>query len=98
MKSLEEGLKVFSPGQLQNFKTIAKLLIRLNISLKQYVNYINQKNITIKAKIHKSRKCPICSMIMNRFPVNTNPGNQTGDNSTCVWICPRCWYDEFLNG
>jgi len=43
----------------------------------------------------KAEICPDCKIEMRFYPVNTTPGDQTGDASKSMWMCPKCWRDEY---
>jgi len=88
----------FSFGRLQDIATLIKQLKRNHIPVIKFVEYVEQEK-TNRAKINKSNKkrweqntlkCPDCQSPMNLFPVNTVPGDQTGDGSQSVWMCPKC--------
>ena len=90
MKILEDNLKVFSLGQQQDFKTIAKVLINLGITLEQYIYYVEEQiDTVIKSRAPKLviKNCPDCKSRMLLFPVNISKTTITGDDSKSVWMC-----------
>lgn len=96
MKELKTKLEVFSMGQLQNFKTLAKILLKENVSLEQYIEFIEKELVISKKNVKRAlKKCPGCSRIMRLFPVNTSRADQTGDDSNSVWFCKHCLLENF---
>lgn len=94
-QEIDKQLEVFGLGRLQDFKTIAKTLIKLSISLEEYVQHMEQKiNVFTETKTNKI-KCPKCSNTMNLYPVNTGPRDRVGDNLKSQWLCPKCYYTQF---
>lgn len=100
MKILEDKLNVFSLGQLQDFKTISKVLINLDISLPQFIQYVEDIIDTVviskppRPRIsHKTppktphKQCPECSAYMIPFPVNVSPSTQVDKQYNSVWMC-----------
>lgn len=92
---LESNLKIFNLSQLQDFKTVTKILIKLNISLQQYIEFVETKidNIVISRPV--IRKCSNCGQILRLMPVNFSKSTQTGDNSKSVWFCPNCLLEKY---
>jgi len=96
----------FSFGQLQDIATFLKQLKENNISVESFIGHVEAKKREraeeIKAILAVSQKqrdtwalralkCPACETPMYVAPVNTAPGDQTGDDSQSVWMCPKCW-------
>lgn len=62
-----------------------------------------EKNEELRKKIEKSKqeweskmlKCPQCSALMQLLPLNDSPATQTGDGSHSMWLCRRCFYEQF---
>jgi NAD-dependent dihydropyrimidine dehydrogenase PreA subunit len=70
----------------------------------EYTDYMMEKRLEKIAKTEKRRpvyidrySCSECDRPMILRDVNTNPGNQTGDDSRSVWICPNknCMHTEY---
>jgi len=102
----------FSFGQLQDIATLLRHLERNNVSVGDYLEYIEQIKIeqAKNKKFNKERftklkelwnknalKCPECSTVMNLYPVNTNPRDQVEGNFSSQWLCPKCQYEWFSN-
>lgn len=43
----------------------------------------------------RALKCPECGTPLQLLPVNDSPATQTGDDSKSVWLCRKCFYEEF---
>lgn len=95
IEKLEENLTMFNLAQLQDFRTVARILVRLNLSLEQYIKFVESKIDTVVISRPVIRKCPNCSHILGLFPVNISKATQTGDGSKSVWICSKCHYEQF---
>ena len=95
----------FPIGKLQDIANLLNSLAGAGISNKEFLQYIEAQSKLIRAGIKKENEmrkaairkyrdslpnCTACSTKMNIFPVNTVAGDQTGDNSQSVWICPKC--------
>lgn len=74
------------------FYNLQTTLFQNNKSWLDFLEYITTIN-TIEEEIYKrdlkrSKYCPECNGIMGLLPVNTEPGNQTGDpDDKSVWLC-----------
>ena len=91
-------------GQLQDISTLLGVFKKNNISIDDFAGFIkNERLELIKSnesdikRIKKNKtfwgknalRCSECSQKMNLYPVNTVPGDKTGDDSKSVWICPN---------
>lgn len=103
MKTIEKLLEPFgfTFGQLQDMVTLLEHLEKNAVPIESFIKYVKEKKIK-KTKTtscdqgkRNTLKCPECNTAMNLFPVNTSPRDQTGDDSKSVWICPKCWHDEY---
>lgn len=72
---------------------IAEMIQYLEKLKKREIDFINTRNDEMKKTKERFNKmalrCPQCNAIMQLYSVNTQPGNQTGDNSKSVWFCPN---------
>ncbi|MFH1638328.1 MAG: hypothetical protein ABIB71_07930, partial [Candidatus Woesearchaeota archaeon] len=81
-----------------------------DVTIEKFVSYVQGKKLEMveaekvaTANLQKQRdkwtlralKCPACATPMNVSPVNTSPGDQTEDDSKSVWMCPKCWHEEY---
>lgn len=99
---IEKILDVFSFGKLQDTVTILTLLKQNNITISRFIEFVEEKKIE-SVKLNKEKKeleekgrdewreialrCPQCQEVMGLLSVNTQPGDQTGDDSKSVWLC-----------
>lgn len=89
-------------GKKQDFLTLLVHLRNNEISLDDLIEYLKKiKDDQIKfvreqeEGLSKQKrlwnkialKCPTCRSPMQLLPVNTQPGDQTGDSSKSVWTC-----------
>lgn len=109
MKKLLESFS-FNLSMLQNISTLLNHLEVNNIPIKNFHEHVEQEKIN-KAKDDKiannkrkkiklqwdkiAVKCPDCKTPMGLFPVNTNPGNQVGDDLRSLWFCDKCEHAEY---
>lgn len=96
----------FTFGQLQDISTLLKGFERDNISIEDFIEYIEDqkkqriKSIELQKESQKewekrALKCPECKTVMRLYPVNTNPKDRVGNDLRSQWLCPKCWYNEF---
>lgn len=101
---IKKILDVFSFGKLQDTVTILTILEKNNITISEFIDFIEGEKME-KAKLDLEKielekkerhswnkfalKCPECKEPMGLFPINTELGDQTGDDSQSVWICPN---------
>lgn len=91
---MKKLIEAFAFGQLQDFLSLLKFIEKNSIELNEVILYIKERKMAYlqkQRKINKfnrgAKRCPGCQSKMNLHPVNTNPGDQTGDNSKSVWVC-----------
>ena len=89
----EKDMEVFSFGQHQDVLTYLNHLKSKGWTIEDAKNWIEeqQKSIVKQQKLYEARpKCPECQQPLRGFPVNTEPGNQTGDSTDkSMWLCPN---------
>jgi len=94
-------LKAIPFARLQNLLSILDTIIQNGYTEEDLRIYILRKRNAIaqreRIKLALLRNCPKCGKRMQLYPVNTNSGDQTGDDSTFVWICPKCRHEEWTN-
>lgn len=94
-------LKAIPFARLQNLLSILDTIIQNGYTEEDLRIYILRKRNAIaqreRIKLALLRNCPKCGKRMQLYPVNTNSGDQTGDDSTFVWICPACRHEEWTN-
>lgn len=95
MKNIEELLQPFSFGQLQDMSTLLQSLENYGISTGDFREYVRQEKFKKTGINRNILKCPNCQSLINLYPVNTTPANQTGDNSKSVWVCLKCHFEKF---
>ena len=93
-----------SIGKRQDLLTLMVHLRNNKITMDGFIKYLGELKIEqielIKRqngginKLHERCnmavfKCPECNTTMRLYPVNTNPGDQTEDDSKSVWVCPN---------
>jgi len=96
----------FTFGQLQDIVALIQHLDKNDVTIEKFVSYVQERKLEMveaekiaAANLQKQRdkwalralKCPACETPMNVAPVNTAPGDQTGDDSKSVWMCHNCW-------
>lgn len=92
-------------GKLQDLLTLLGEVKNAGFELNNLINYLEEvKQIQLgqdKLKQDNQKqalsywnklalKCPNCATKMHLFPVNTQPGDQTGDASNSQWLCSKC--------
>lgn len=102
----------FSLGNLQSIATLLKYLEKLGIPARDFIKFVEEekaefiKNTEIYKKQHEQSikawkkialKCPKCGATMNLFPVNTYKGNQVEGGFKSMWMCSKCWHEEYSN-
>ena len=95
---MERILRSYGLGRLQDFLTLKRLLDRHGKTLEDLEYYVGKKlrEFAERDRLNRQRKppsiaCPVCGHAMYLAPVNTGPRNQTGDKSTGVWFCKKCF-------
>jgi len=93
MMDIEKSLAAFTftLGQMQDIIVLITHLETNNISFSEFITYVDEKKVE-KAKEVKQLKsqfkeCKLCKHPMILMKVNTEPRNQTGDDSTKVYTC-----------
>jgi len=102
----------FTFGQLQDIASFMQNLHNSNISMIEFIKYIEQekKKIAVMGKINQAQrikskglwdknalKCPVCGSAMNLYPVNSSKGDKIGGVYKSQWQCPECYHDIFSN-
>jgi hypothetical protein len=95
-------LKKYPFGRIQDLLVLYELLRRDGIDIDDLLEYVAARREAIARSVQMrsavvSRQCPDCGHRMPLLPVNTGPWDQTGDDSTFVWICPACRNEEWTN-
>jgi RNase P subunit RPR2 len=95
-------LKAFAFSRLQELLALSEALRRNGKSLDDVRRYIELRRSAMEKKekiisVVMARRCPECGEMMKIAPVNTGHRDQTGDDSTFVWICSVCWHEEWTN-
>jgi len=100
----------FNFGQLQDIVALIQHLDKNDVTIEKFVSYVQERKLEMveaekiaATNLQKQRdkwalqalKCPACETPMYVSPVNTSPGDQTGDDSKSMWICPKCWHEEY---
>jgi len=92
---MEKILGAYTIGMLQDLLMLRHTLERHRKSFFDVEEYIEQQialrtKEKVRKKVYMIKSCPVCGTRMSFSPVNTGPRNQTGDNSTAVFYCPKC--------
>lgn len=89
---LEETLSAYSFGQLQDFISFYKFLVKRGITLEDVSMYVSEirkqktEQIEFVAKAHKTfPKCPDCNIVMVPRAVDEDDQDEGS-----YWICPKC--------
>lgn len=95
-------LKTFSFGTVQNLLAMLDAIEAAGHTVDDVRAYVRAKREALEAKerirsVALARRCPKCGQQMGLAPVNTGPRDHTGDDSTFVWICPRCQHEEWTD-
>lgn len=95
-------LKTYSFAKLQDFLTIYDRLAAEGKTVEDLRAHVVAKRQAMVKRDRlvyavDKRKCELCGADMAFVAVNTNARNQTGDDSTFVWICPKCGHEEWTN-
>ena len=97
-KKFEKDMAVFSFSQHQD---VLAYLSQLQLTgwtiedAKIWIEEQQKKLIEHQKNYDAQPKCPDCQQVLRSFPVNTEPGNQTGDlTDKSVSLCgnPDCMY------
>lgn len=103
MNELTSNLsKVYGFGLLQDFADLGRVLLKNGKTLGDLISFVEKKQelllkkqITVDSALTK--KCPECGQVSTLLPVNVNSKTKTGDDSTFVFHCPRCFHEEWTN-
>ena len=100
----------FSLGTLQSIATLLKYLKKTDTSIEDFIKFVEEekaefiKNTELYKKQHAQSveawkkvalKCSECGATMNLFPVNTHKGNQVEGDFKSMWMCSKCWHEEY---
>jgi len=92
-------LKAYGFGRLQELVGLKREIEGAGFTLEDVDTYVEAKRkaLAMRQKISglRQRRCPECGKIMMLMPVNTGPGDQTGDESKSVWMCNGCLSAEY---
>ena len=94
---MERLLAPYSFGFLQDAVSFFHLLERENVSIETVNEFVASQKKAVADRLEGAKKCPACGGLMGHAPVNTGPRDQTGDDSTFVWICSQCGHEEWTN-
>lgn len=100
MRDFERKMGAFGFRQHEEFLTYYETLrscgltpqdVREFVLKKQELNQKEEELLRKKLEAwdKKMLRCPKCSTKMSLFSVNNLSGNQTGDNSLSMWLCPN---------
>lgn len=97
MREFLESIKV---GKLEDFVTLYDALMAKGQTMELVRTVLAEKRAMIRemqeqSRFARSHLCKVCGVVMQLSPVNTGPRDQTGDNSTFVWWCPKCGEEEW---
>jgi len=94
MEKFEKDMVAFAYNQHSSVLNYLSLLGKRGYSLgdvKRYVEWKRDQLLTMNNATGTAiplKKCPECSDgVLKPLPVNTAPGNQTGDDSKIVYTC-----------
>jgi uncharacterized protein with PIN domain len=95
-------LKKYPFGRLQDLLVLYELLRRDGIDIDDLRAHVAARREAVARSVQMRggvgfRRCPECAAEMRGWPVNTGPRDQTGDDSTFVWICPRCGHEKWTD-
>jgi len=95
-------LKAYPFGWLQDFLTLHDRLVANGKGIDDLRAYVSARQTAMELRrniveVVFSRQCPECGRRFVFSRVNTGPHDQTGDDSTFVWICPACRHEEWTN-
>ena len=92
-------IKAYGFGRLQDLLTLDMELSQAGYSMDDLTEFVETKRRLLKKKERIrtiTRNCA-CGTPMDLLPVNTGPRDQTGDDSTFVWMCSKCGECEYKN-
>ena len=94
-------IKVWSFGRLQDFCALLDALKAEGKTPEDLRFYVKAKRESLAKKtrildVALNRACPDCGQPLMLSPVNTGPGDQTGDSSTFVWQC-QCGFEGWTD-
>jgi len=102
MADIGAAIKKYPFGRIQDLLVLYELLRRDGIDIDDLREHVAARREAIARSVQMrsavvSRRCPDCGHRMPLLPVNTGPRDQTGDDSTAVWICQRCGHEEWTD-
>lgn len=91
MKNFEENMNAFTFREHQDFITYLLTLRQCGLRVEDAENYVKEKQKSLEEKktnfLRPMLRDCTCGATMFLLPINTVPGNQTGDDSQSVWLC-----------
>lgn len=95
MKDIEN---IFGLNKLQGLITLHNNLTSKGFNIDDLIVYVEDRKKELDEETRgygDGLKCPECEHPLSLLAVNTNQGNQTGDDSKSVWHCNSCTWQKY---